>query len=423
MKLLTRTTLYFLLAMVPLLTAGGFYLFRQFSKEVNAEMDQELIYDEIQWIGYVQHESGVNGPFVLKTPELLIYPVSALPAEYPTIIDTRYYQENVRATIPYRQLSHVVAVNGNPYQFIIRRSQIQQSVLVANVTKIMLFVFGGLFLATMLFNWLISNRLWRPFRQSLEKIRGVELQKMEAVHFDPSRIQEFNELNNSLNAMANKIHSDFLNMKEFTEDAAHEMQTPLAIAQSKMELFLQDNSLSDHQAALVLESTEALKRLARLNQSLLLLAKIENKQYASDQLISLRDLTIKYLKSFEDLIKDRQLSVETDFKDPFEIRLHLLLAESLVSNLIGNAIKYNDSGGWVKIRISKNEFSISNTSSLPPIPTEQLFKRFSTTADGSMRSTGLGLAIVKRIADNHQLKIQYEAKQGIQQFTLRRIQT
>jgi hypothetical protein len=68
MRLLTKTTLYFLIAMVPLLAAAGFYLFIQFSKELDQRSDKELINDEIQWIQYLQTESENGTTFILKTP-------------------------------------------------------------------------------------------------------------------------------------------------------------------------------------------------------------------------------------------------------------------------------------------------------------------------------------------------------------------
>jgi signal transduction histidine kinase len=420
MKLLTRTTLYFLLMMVPLLTAGGFYLFYQFSREINHEVDQELLYDEIQWIGYVQHETGTNGPFILKTPELLIYPVDIAPNDYPSITDIIYYQENVRANIPYRQLSQVIQVNGVIYQIIIRRSQIQKSLLVSNVTRIMGLVFLGLFLSTILFNWVISKRLWKPFQQTVDKIRKAALFEMEGIHFGKTDIEEFNALNASLNSMANKIHTDFLNMKEFTEDAAHEMQTPLAIAQSKMELLLQDANLSDNQAQLILQSSEAIKRLAKLNQSLLLLAKIENNQYATDEPISLAAVTKKYLRTFQDIINDKQLTVDAAYEGEFLINLHPLLAETLVNNLVGNAIKYNYSNGKLRILVSDNEFSISNTSELPAIKSEDLYRRFSKSSFGESGSNGLGLSIVKKIADRNQLLISYDVQNGMHRFMIKK---
>src|SRR5438046_1321716 len=179
MRLLTKTTLYFLLAMVPLLVAGGFYLFNQFSKELNREMDAELLNDELQWVRYIAEQTEDAGPFILKTPELLIYPADEPATVYPTITDTYQFQATVNANVPYRQLSHVLYVHNISYKVIIRKSKVQQSVLVRNVTRIMFFVFTGLFVITLLFNWFISKRLWRPFQRSLEKIGSAELQKIE----------------------------------------------------------------------------------------------------------------------------------------------------------------------------------------------------------------------------------------------------
>ncbi len=416
MKLLTKTTLYFLIAIVPLLGAAGIYLFMQFGKELNHRMDAELIGQEVQWIRYLQTEADNGVTFRLETPELLIYPVNTPVAAYPTIQDVYDAKENNK--IPYRQLSHVVPVNGIPYQITIRQSQEQKSALVVNITRIMLFVFAGLFVATLLFNWFISTRLWRPFRKSLEKIRNAELQKMEAIHFEKTEIEEFNELNASLNSMATKIYNDYVNMKEFTENAAHEMQTPLAVVQSKMELLLQDTNLHDNQVQSIIDASTALNRLSKLNQSLLLLAKIENNQYETTETISLTDITKKYLKLFDELIKDKQVITETHFDEDWKLNLHPLLADSLISNLLGNAVKYNYSGGKIIITINNNEFKISNTSRLPPIDAAWLFRRFNKSKNSPDTSNGLGLAIVKRICDTHHLSITYHAESGIHYFTI-----
>ncbi|MEO6288993.1 MAG: hypothetical protein ABIO76_03685, partial [Ginsengibacter sp.] len=228
MKLLTKTTLYFLMAMVPLLAAAGFYLFKQFSKEINYRNDKELISAEIQWIQYLESEAYNGTTFILRTPDLSIFPVNDIIAAYPTLTDVYGYTKKSNNKIPYRELSQVVSINGNPYQIIIRQSQEQKAALVTDVTRIMLFVFAGLFAATLIFNWAISQKLWKPFRQSLNKIRSAELQKMEAIHFENTNTQEFNELNASLNYMTSKLYTDYVNMKEFTENAAHEMQTPIA---------------------------------------------------------------------------------------------------------------------------------------------------------------------------------------------------
>lgn len=420
MKLLTKTTLLFLLAMIPLLAAGGYLLFSQFSKELNDRVDKELVYDELQWIQYLEAATANGSNFILRSPDLLIYPVNERPQKYPRIRSTQGTKAKENVQIPFRLLSHVVSINGTPYHITIRKSQEQKAALVVNITRIMLAVFAGLFLATLLFNWLISKKLWQPFQTSLQKIRNLELEKMKTIYFSETTIEEFNELNASLNSMTQKIYSDYVNMKEFTENAAHEMQTPLAVAQAKLELLLQEPGLQESQLETISQASTALNRLGKLNQSLLLLAKIENKQYEASKAINLAEPVRKYLYLFDEIIKNKSLVIDTSFEEAFEVMLHSFLADSLISNLLGNAIKYSDAGGRITIGISEQQFCISNTSLFPAIDREQLFKRFSAADNRSETSTGLGLAIAKKIADNNGLSITYSHEDNTHRFCIRK---
>jgi len=419
MKLLTKTTLYFFSAMVALLVVTGFYLFHQFSVQLNDRSDKELLADEAQWIDYL--ETGVeNGTtFILRTGELAIFPVNEPLNDYPKIEDVTGKNPKNNNSTTYRQLSQVVSIAGIPYQIIIKKSQEQKAALVRGFTRVMLFVFAGLFFVSLIFNWFISRRLWAPFRESLKKISTAELQHMQAVRFDSTNTAEFNELNSSLNTMTHKIYSDYITMKEFTENAAHEMQTPIAVVQSKLELLLQDANLEDAQVQSVMEASAALSRLGKLNQGLLLLAKIDNDQYNTKEIISLCDITKKYLDLFDELIKDKQLTVTTNFAADFKIALHPFLADSLISNLLGNAIKYNHAGGVVNIVTNNANYQISNSSPLSAIPPDKLFKRF-TGAGGSNStgSNGLGLAIVKKILDANDLLVQYQMLNGLHEFII-----
>jgi len=418
MKLLTKTTLYFLLAMVPVLAAAGLYLVGEFSREINYRSDRELISDEIAWTQYLETEAESGTTFLLKTPEVSIYRTNNFTDPGPIITNTTGYDLRAGEKIPYRQLSQVIAVDGVPYQIILRKSLEQKAALVTAVTRIMLFVFATLFAATLVFNWAISKRLWKPFRRSLGKIRTAELQKMEAVHFEHTSTAEFNELNQALNYMTTKMHKDFMNMKEFTENAAHEMQTPVAVVLSKLELLLQDTNLSDHQVQSILQSATALQHLSKLNEGLLLLAKIENKQYETAEEISLTTTTKKYLHLFDEFISEKNLTVQADFAGEFRVQLHPILAVSLITNLLGNAVKYNYFGGRITIKITDVLFQISNTSLLGEIPGEKLFTRLHTSRETGESSNGLGLAIAKKIADVHGLKISYQWQNGEHLFQL-----
>ena len=383
-------------------------------------MDQELVTEEIQWIRYLRTQAATGTTFILRTPEIVITPIDATVTRYPTIETTHGLDAEDNRELSFRQLTHVVSIRGVPYLITIRRSQEQRTALVATITRIMLIVFIVLFITTLIVNWIINQTIWRPFRKSLQKICNAELQKMETIRFEETNIKEFNELNSSLNQMTSKIHRDYVNMKEFTENAAHEMQTPVAVVQSKLELLLQDQNLKNEQVDSIVQASEALTRLSKLNQSLLLLARIENNQFETNETISLTDVTKKYLKLFDELIKDKQLALETNFSEDWSLHLHPLLADTLISNLLGNAVKYNYSGGRIAITITSNKYHISNTSRLAGIDPQQIFKRFKKSKENTGNSTGLGLAIVKKICDTHDLAITYRAEDGLHEFVIQK---
>jgi signal transduction histidine kinase len=239
---------------------------------------------------------------------------------------------------------------------------------------------------------------------------------MKDIHFDRSGTSEFNELNETLNLMSQKIYRDFLSMKEFTENAAHEMQTPIAVIQSKLEILLQEENLRHDQVRSVMEATESLSRLSKLNQGLLFLARIENNQYRADALVSFAEISRKYLSLFGEQIREKQLTVSADFTTDFCVRIHSLLADSLVSNLIGNAIKYNVAGGSIYINSGNLAYTISNTGNGSALPKNKIFSRFS--GNGDAVSTGLGLAIVKQIAEANKLEISYRENNSVHFFSI-----
>jgi signal transduction histidine kinase len=416
MRLLTKTTIFFFAALVPLVVAAGFFVYNSFIKELNERLDQELVTEEIQWVRYLQSQAETGITFILRTPELMVAPVDAQPTKYPSIQTTTGYDQQEKRTETFRQLTHVVRVNSTVYLITIRKSQEQRTALVANITRILLLVIVVLFIFTVLINWLINQSIWKPFRRSLQKIRTADLQKMEAIHFEENNIKEFNELNASLNEMSSKIYSDYLNMKEFTENAAHEMQTPVAVAQGKLELLLQDPQLDAKQVEYIVQASDALTRLSKLNQSLLLLAKIDNHQYDTHEAVSLSRVSNKYISLFEGHINTKQLTVEIDVREDWMLNIHPFLADSLLSNLIGNAIKYNFTKGIIRITIQQGYFKISNTSKQGAINEQEIFKRFSRKKEYADNSSGLGLAIVKKICDTHNLHIHYHEADGMHHF-------
>ncbi|HVI47749.1 MAG TPA: HAMP domain-containing sensor histidine kinase [Chitinophaga sp.] len=410
MRLLSKTTLLFLLLMLPVFAGGAFYLFHKFQKEIKHETDEELVNDRLQWIRYLDTAS-INTPILhINTQEFSLKPTNDPLQKKPKLSSVSLYQETEDVMAPFRELSQVISFHDANYRLILRKSMIEKDDLIKNIVYVMLLAFGGLLLFALICNWFISRSVWKPFYYSLDKIRHLQLNKMDSLTFPATETLEFRQLNTALESMSQRIHQDYINMKELTEDAAHEMQTPLAIAQGKLELLLQDEALTENQIKLLAQSSDELQRLSRLNHNLLLLAKIENRQYPVTGESDLHEVMEKYLSLFEELTGEKELTIESNLAPHSYLPLHPALADILVSNLLGNAIKYNHPKGHIRITLTTSSLTIANTSPYPEIPSGSLFQRFRKHTSGHSGSNGLGLAIVKKIADTHRFSITYAYK-------------
>ncbi|MBV8253505.1 MAG: HAMP domain-containing histidine kinase [Chitinophaga sp.] len=417
MKLLTRSTLYFLIIMLPIFAIGAGYLFKKFDKEIRHETDEELINDKIQWMRYLDTAKVDNAVLLLKTPEFSLTPTDQPIQQKPKLNGVRIYQEPEDSYAPFRELSQVISFHGHNYLLVMRKSQIEKDDLLKNIIHVMLLAFAGLLFFAILFNFIISKKVWRPFYDTLDKIRHLQLSKTVIPQFNKTKVHEFNQLNDALNSMTTRISQDYTTMKELTEDAAHEMQTPLAIVQGKLELLLQDDTLSEEQLKAITQSSDELQRLSRLNHNLLLIAKIENQQFHFTERTDMAAVTDKYLQLFDELMAEKQITIESDIQ-PANWQLHPALADILVSNLLGNAIKYNMPGGSIRVTLSATTLVITNSSDYTEIPESSLFQRFKKQQVSHSASNGLGLAICKKITDAAGLNISYHFQSPFHTFTV-----
>ena len=133
-------------------------------------------------------------------------------------------------------------------------------------------VLGG---AIILVTRFISKRLWEPYEKTLQQLEEFRLENGIIPPLAKSDIKEFTRLNLALNRLMENSLKSYQTQKEFTENASHELQTPLAVFQSKLDLLLQQPDLTEQQADIVQSLYEATNRLSRLNRNLLLLARID----------------------------------------------------------------------------------------------------------------------------------------------------
>lgn len=262
---------------------------------------------------------------------------------------------------------------------------------------------------------LISKYILAPFKRTMRVIQSFDLKEKEDLKLPGTRTLEFRELNEFLSKMAERARGDYQSLKEFTENASHELQTPTAIIRGKLDL-LMESDIRDEQAILIAEMQNALERLSRIHSSLTLLTKLENKEYAAKEPVCISNLARETLASFEELIQMKSLVLETHIEKGIYVPLHVSLADLLLTNLVSNAIRHNFSGngtrGFIGVDVSKEGLVLVNTGREPSIPTQELFERFKKGDTGS-DSIGIGLAIVRQICELSHFDILYQYRAGL----------
>ncbi len=252
----------------------------------------------------------------------------------------------------------------------------------------------------------IRNQLY----QIIQTLEEFDLDEPTKVKFEKSPFPIFNELNEYLVELINRVRSNYIANKQFTQNASHELQTPLAIIKGYIEILLQSPRLGEkdiESLAIILQNTN---RLSKLNAALILLSKIENQRFGESELVSFKVVLNDILKNFKDLIEIQELDISINIHEDFEVEMSSILAEILIANLVQNAIRHNESN-FITIEIGKSFFKISNLGKELTISTKSLFKRFKRQSDKE-ESLGLGLSIVKRICEQNDLNLKYNHDHG-----------
>jgi signal transduction histidine kinase len=310
-----------------------------------------------------------------------------------------------------------VKIRNTNYQIKIWRSTLEFNDLIEGILYLLIFILIFLFLSSLLINFWISKTLWKPFYNTIHKLKTFRASDNHIPVFENASVNEFNELNNSLIGMTNKMILDYNGQKKFTENASHEIQTPLAVIKSKVDLLIQSENLKENDVELIVAIDDACSKLIRLNKSLLLLTKIENRQFKTIEKVSFEKIIDDSLVLFEEHIKANKIEVIKNIEDDFFVNMNPDLGLVLINNLLQNAIRHNIEGGSIILFIQKNKFIICNSGKEEPLNMASLYERFQKKS-ASNQSIGLGLAIGKEIVEISGLLLKYKFINSNHRFTL-----
>lgn len=330
---------------------------------------------------------------------------------------TNYFDTLDEEDEPCRVLNFPVTIENKSYVYSEKVNLVETEDLIKNIAFLFSAIISILLIGLFIITKKLSINLWKPFYKTLNRIEEFEIDKTKSLTFSNTGIEEFNRLNKSIEKLIEKNLLIYKSQKEFIENAAHELQTPLAVFQAKIDTLIQRADVTEEQSIMLGSLNDNVSRLNRLNKNLLLLSKIEHDNYRSKETILLTTYIQKNLDFFTEQAKAKNLIIKMELLQELQIQSNPVLAEILISNLFLNAVRHNIQNGHIIISVKDNKLIFENNGQKQPLNTIKLFNRFSKE-NPSEQGTGLGLSIVKKIADINNWRITYNYYEGLHSFTV-----
>ncbi|WP_057936547.1 sensor histidine kinase [Algoriphagus resistens] len=408
MKLITIISLWFLGITLAALFIGTVVIYNKLGAEIDFELGMEL--DR-------QIESYANRIEKGAPAHKLAYDrleIKQIPMEWPVediwLRDTLAYHDPMNRNEIQLKASRSFKIDGKHYRISYYNLVVEADDITETIVTTMLVVFFVQLVFIGLFLWIISKRIFRPFNDSLSSLQQFSFQKNKPLTFPKNGIFEFDRLNMFLEKMSKKLLKDYRQIKEFSENLSHEIQTPSAVVRGKLEL-LMNEAITEPQAVLIQSAFDSNERIRRIVKSLAILAKLENEEFETPNPYDFSEGLKAILESLEEVIFIHAIQLERHIQDGVILNIHPYVAEILLHNLIGNAIKHNQEGGEIFINLDNHRLEIKNTGKTPSFDTAEMLERFKKEADYP-DSVGLGLAIVSQICKNYGFSLKYEFEES-----------
>ncbi len=279
----------------------------------------------------------------------------------------------------------------------------------------------GLYLVLLISIFIINNavlkRLWKPFYNLLHQLKNYRLGSNKPLPSVRAKTKEFTDLQQAVRVLLQHNTETFEQQKQFIGNASHELQTPLAILLNKLELLLESETLKPAEADRIAEIMHLVERLIRLNKSLLLLTKIENRQFLHTQEVNLNKIVQQQVEDLAEITSFKKITVNLHETATLKVEIDDSLATVLIANLLRNALFHNIPNGKIEIEITENMLRIKNTGTPGPLSSSKIFTRF-YKSNLQSTGTGLGLAIVQAISNEYHFTVAYSFVNNQHTFTL-----
>ncbi len=418
MKLLNKTSLIIVTVALFIFFLGGIAFYKILQSIITKQIEHELVVQKHNIIGELNSFLHIENAYLITENKIR---VENVPMDFhmeEIFKDTVLYDQRQEVYVPYRMLRFHTFINEKNYKISIFRSTLDAGTLTEQIIITMMHMIVAFILAMFFLNRYFFRKIWDDFFDSVNKVKNYNLRDDPELNLSFSEVEEFQMLNQVFDKLTERIHQDYVSLKEFTENASHEIQTPLSIMRAKIELLLQHPGYSEEQIALISALNESVNRLSNINKVLILLTRIENNQFPELSKVHMKERIIYHLDNFKEVIEAKQIKLNHSLETDIEVNVNTALADILIINLVKNAIRHNFDEGKIHIKLDSIGFEISNTGPKLDIPAEQLFNRFVRTQN-TADSLGLGLSLVKKICELYDFDISYRFEDDLHKVIIR----
>lgn len=362
------------------------------------------------------HDSGSNNQYYIKE----VSPEYALGRPAIQYKDTMVYIVAKRETEPARVLTTIFKDARERYfQVEVSIPTIERKDLMESILYLILSLYAALLLTLLLINVFVFRRSMKPLYRLLEWLESNRLGTGTAGPQIETDTTEFRKLNQAVAAYARHSEEVYEQQKQFIGNASHEVQTPIAVCLGRIEMMMEDENLQENHIQELSKVHNTLEYVSKLNRSLLLLSKIDNRQFQEAEEVDFNSLLKESAEVFDEIYSYRGIRIGLDLSGRFTARMNSTLAGILVNNLLKNACVHNADRGTVTIRSNSEGITFSNTAKGEALDGNLIFERF-YKGENKEGSTGLGLAIVNAICRHSNLKIEYSFNGGCHNFSIKR---
>ncbi len=368
------------------------YAFRLIQEKNEGKLDS-ILYD------------GSNNSFFIEQ----ITKEEALEMENMSFVDTNVFIKERNETEPSKMLvMPFYDIEDNYYKLTVYTPTLEKYELRERILFLVIIIVILLIVSVISIYYKVFQKSLKPLYVLLSWLRNYQLGK-ETQNFPDSNsdIKEIKELFDAAKSSTLRAEETYKQQKLFLGHASHEIQTPLAVSITQLETLLEDETLTEEQMQKVFTTLSILRKMTKMNKSLLLLSKIENDQFNNIEKINVNEVVKEKIELFNDTFSQKDITIIFEEKGILELNIDSLLCEMMINNLLKNAFIHNKEKGEVKIDISKDKMVISNSGKETSLNEKLIFNYFYKESN-EKNSTGLGLVLIKTICKKHNLDIDYQ---------------